>query len=603
MLFTACGLQHELQAQTTNQSLIKPSRRVCCTKPTTWLLVCQSMSSKQEHMHGNRNVILPDYVARDELKYVNQDFLRAEQRRINYCIQQTNTVEELNLCVEKFGYLFDHVNVVTSLVQLANMKDYKAKLKSGLQLRTILFTMLQKQQLSNLDEQGIPNCLWALAKLGLYRSHQEQALFFKILKYTLIYPKEREKKRRVKRNIQYTIQGVVNIFWAMNQTQIIDQQVVAKLSLYLMTQPPFFFGPKSLSSLIFQLGKMDHYEYRVVRKLIKIIKEKIDLFNGQQISNVLYGLKLLRHYDKTIFKKLQDKIRKKEAQLSWQDAVLTLSSISYLRDADQKCVVLILDILMKNYQSMNFKSLSNVVYSLGVLNYGKLAVKCGFINLISNNRFRFKQVDSQSLQQLYYSLLLISSQTKQKLGINKEIFQQSQLQWQSQIQELVEIEHELHLSVAKIFRSLKYNVHLNCRLMGGDLVVNMIVENMQPTVEENQINQFAVQILDHNCFTISRPLRMLGPTLAKIRLIERQGFKVITVPFFDWDRCQDFDEQAQYLRSKIRQASKRVDYEEFSENISKEEQSQLLKNVSTINQVYSSEGIIVNNGETIENQD
>eukprot|EP01026_Neomeris_dumetosa_P072262 TRINITY_DN7352_c0_g2_i5.p2 TRINITY_DN7352_c0_g2~~TRINITY_DN7352_c0_g2_i5.p2 ORF type:complete len:109 (+),score=13.01 TRINITY_DN7352_c0_g2_i5:3-329(+) len=68
-----------------------------------------------------------------------------------------------------------------------------------------------------------------------------------------------------------------------------------------------------------------------------------------------------------------------------------------------------------------------------------------------------------------------------------------------------------------------------------------------------ELDQFAVQVLDHNCFTISRPLRMLGPTLAKIKLIERQGFKVMTVPFFDWDQCQDLEEQAKYIKYRISQ--------------------------------------------------
>eukprot|EP01024_Parvocaulis_polyphysoides_P075723 TRINITY_DN97991_c0_g1_i1.p3 TRINITY_DN97991_c0_g1~~TRINITY_DN97991_c0_g1_i1.p3 ORF type:complete len:127 (+),score=11.78 TRINITY_DN97991_c0_g1_i1:238-618(+) len=69
--------------------------------------------------------------------------------------------------------------------------------------------------------------------------------------------------------------------------------------------------------------------------------------------------------------------------------------------------------------------------------------------------------------------------------------------------------------------------------------------------QQQSCSQFVVQILDHNCFSISRPLRMLGPTLAKIRLIERLDYKVMTVPFFDWDRCTSFEEQVQYIKNKI----------------------------------------------------
>ena len=42
-----------------------------------------------------------------------------------------------------------------------------------------------------------------------------------------------------------------------------------------------------------------------------------------------------------------------------------------------------------------------------------------------------------------------------------------------------------------------------------------------------------------------------GSTLLKRRLLKRAGWRVITVPFFEWDEMCDEGAQREYLRTKL----------------------------------------------------
>eukprot|EP01024_Parvocaulis_polyphysoides_P001682 TRINITY_DN104792_c0_g1_i1.p2 TRINITY_DN104792_c0_g1~~TRINITY_DN104792_c0_g1_i1.p2 ORF type:complete len:171 (-),score=6.94 TRINITY_DN104792_c0_g1_i1:48-560(-) len=150
--------------------------------------------------------------------------------------------------------------------------------------------------------------------------------------------------------------------------------------------------------------------------------------------------------------------------------------MAHFRVCLSKCLVVLIDNIIGNQEKIDFVSISNILYALAVMGKGDLVRKCGLVKIASANRLKDQIVDTKIVQQYYYSVLLFSGQTKQTLDFDEMVLKKSRYWWQFKVEETVQTQHGFHVQVARIFQALKYNVHLNCRLMGGDLVVNMIVE-------------------------------------------------------------------------------------------------------------------------------
>ena len=52
-------------------------------------------------------------------------------------------------------------------------------------------------------------------------------------------------------------------------------------------------------------------------------------------------------------------------------------------------------------------------------------------------------------------------------------------------------------------------------------------------------------------FSHNKPHRVLGPTLARNRALQRRGWLVLSVPYFEWDPLGSPEAKSLYLKRKL----------------------------------------------------
>lgn len=61
----------------------------------------------------------------------------------------------------------------------------------------------------------------------------------------------------------------------------------------------------------------------------------------------------------------------------------------------------------------------------------------------------------------------------------------------------------------------------------------------------------AIEVDGPHHFTQTQPYKVLGPTALRTRLLEAQGFHVVSVPYFEWEAIASEDGRMQYLQQKL----------------------------------------------------
>lgn len=52
-------------------------------------------------------------------------------------------------------------------------------------------------------------------------------------------------------------------------------------------------------------------------------------------------------------------------------------------------------------------------------------------------------------------------------------------------------------------------------------------------------------------FSMNKPYRLMGSTLLRNRALQRRGWRLLSVPFYEWDELPSAKAKAEYLRSKL----------------------------------------------------
>jgi hypothetical protein len=256
------------------------------------------------------------------------------------------------------------------------------------------------------------------------------------------------------------------------------------------------FTSQELANTLNALAKFDHYEKGLVDALCSIAMNKTGEFNSQGITNSLYALTILAHYDDSI----------------WYFFFDELSMLFNL-----------------NAEALNTEEHSQIHLILLALS-----------------------VENPTL----FSKLQFPLALKEKSS-NAHVAQMSSSK-----------SSKLHLSVSHTLNEMSIS-HENEFFASGFLSVDIFIKpNIPQQQQQQQIsgdtppppNNGLIIEVDGPCHYLRcgtesemigvRSSTVKGEHVLKKRLLEKQGYNLLNIPYYEWDKLDDEESKKDYLRKK-----------------------------------------------------
>jgi len=193
-------------------------------------------------------------------------------------------------------------------------------------------------------------------------------------------------------------------------------------------------------------------------------------------------------------------------------------------------------------KDFNPQQLANTLNALAMIgHYDEFLLKVLFFEMT-----KISQSDwtCEALSQLYFAVLGL---TVERPGLHSIIPPQLQ-QYASEFRTInldkAEKSSRFHVEVANTLTFLKIP-HKNESIVGGFLI-DILVEigGEKIAVEVNGPSHYFN-------VTSASSLRMTGNDLFKIRVLKKQGFKVLHIPYFDWQKLRTAEQKKSYLQKML----------------------------------------------------
>ena len=276
------------------------------------------------------------------------------------------------------------------------------------------------------------------------------------------------------------------------------------------------FKPQGITNTLNALAKFGHYDAAVVSRLAAEAKAQAGGFNPQDIANTLNALAKFDHYDAAVVSRLAAEAKAQAGGFNPQNIANTLGALAFFKCYTEGTFVLL--------------------YSLAV-------------------EMKFS---TEGLTQLYLVHLAVSlEQPSWDLQLPAGLEQSSRAAFTAS-QASAE-SSRLHMQVSKTLDRAGVG-HSNSVLVGGlsvDIRINCLLNTASANTGEESTSKVVVEVDGPSHFFRegsegSMSNRASGSTLFKRRLLAAQGWKCVTVPYFEWGELKPGRKpQEDYLRHKL----------------------------------------------------
>eukprot|EP01025_Chloroclados_australasicus_P038908 TRINITY_DN4016_c0_g2_i2.p1 TRINITY_DN4016_c0_g2~~TRINITY_DN4016_c0_g2_i2.p1 ORF type:complete len:566 (+),score=63.03 TRINITY_DN4016_c0_g2_i2:120-1700(+) len=516
-----------------NQKIFSPSSYLNLIRRYTTAHKLQSLQTESTRQYETQAVLQEETIKELARKRHQRKIGNVEWAKMhNSAISRAQSFKKLFIIVDENGRRFDHINIATALTQAARLfqgeDQHEVEQLMLLLCRDFTPKMVQKMQTWSLS-----NCLWALAKTGFHK-HE---VGMKSVKTAIM---------EINAKIS-SLKGadLSNIVWAMQQIGLRDVKFLDNLATMTVIQAEQL-QPRALCALALSFAKLNYYSAELFHVLQENCVHKMNNFNGQMIGNSVCAFSHTRYKSDLFLVKVCEKLQDLDTGAITLDVRCldqVIRGFTIFNFAHDETIIRLRDNLLKS-EELDFLALSNMLYSLGLLGYGLddaepvlSVIRAGFqqMGIISFNEVTQFQIFCATL--LFATRGIIVSLPPDLLHSAREISVRS-VRNQPLLQEMAVCQMHVQKNLER----------MGFKVVEGFIAGEYVVIDLAMKVKGQNV---AVFVNGPECYTMSMPPERLGSLVARYMVAIGQGFRVVEVPYFEWDMLNDDSDREVYLHHKL----------------------------------------------------
>ena len=274
-------------------------------------------------------------------------------------------------------------------------------------------------------------------------------------------------------------------------------------------------------------------DQRLFEALASTARAKIRDFNAQNVANTACAFATQGVADRRLFEALAEAAMAKIRDFNAQDVANTAWAFATLGVADQRLFEALADAAMPKIQDFNAQNVANTAWAFALLYIHHEELFKQLVNRISQLKGSFS---SSGLLQLHQVALALKTETPSRFALPPEVSLEIE-KMKKELSAHPPASSRLHASVASQLKTLKYV-----------FTTELFVEGFFLDIAFTE-RRIAVEV-DGPSHYLSTGERS-GSGLFRDRIIEWLGWRVVHIPYYEWDKLSAEEEQRKYLLEKM----------------------------------------------------
>eukprot|EP01023_Acetabularia_acetabulum_P005229 TRINITY_DN12130_c0_g3_i1.p1 TRINITY_DN12130_c0_g3~~TRINITY_DN12130_c0_g3_i1.p1 ORF type:complete len:462 (-),score=31.63 TRINITY_DN12130_c0_g3_i1:55-1440(-) len=196
---------------------------------------------------------------------------------------------------DNWGYL-DIVSISAASVNMGYKVRNIKKMNYNIQRIINVYGMILELILDKLDElecTQLTTCLWSLGNIA-----QLKFIRCKLQDYDKVFQKLCNKIGKL--DSLETTQKTSMILWAMAKYKYKNKEHINKIVSQLFLFGESDYNPVGISSIFWSLSILEIDDLKTIKKMLQLVKLKIESMRPVSFCNIFHSLKTLRYYDQEI---------------------------------------------------------------------------------------------------------------------------------------------------------------------------------------------------------------------------------------------------------------------------------------------------------------
>jgi len=277
-------------------------------------------------------------------------------------------------------------------------------------------------------------------------------------------------------------------------------------------------------------------------KLCSVALAKVDDFNSQEIANTLNALSKFEYYHEKLVEALCLVALAKGNDFNSQGIANTLNALATFAYYDEQLTKALCSVALPLVKDFSSQHITNTFHALVVFeHYDEVLMKAllGEMSMLSPSTWTL-----EALSQIHAVwLALVHERPNLSSLFPPQLLQYASETYMELVNKTVK-SSKLHLDVSNTLNLLNVQ-HVNEVIVGG-FSVDMLIENMgvQVLVEVNGPSHYLKGARGYAS-------RLKGMDVFKQRLLKRQGYKLLIVPYLKWNPMTGTKQKELYLKEML----------------------------------------------------
>eukprot|EP01025_Chloroclados_australasicus_P039772 TRINITY_DN4137_c0_g2_i1.p1 TRINITY_DN4137_c0_g2~~TRINITY_DN4137_c0_g2_i1.p1 ORF type:complete len:530 (-),score=52.88 TRINITY_DN4137_c0_g2_i1:274-1863(-) len=452
-------------------------------------------------------------------------------------ISRCDSLSELQMMVTEDGWQFSPINLSAAFVRVTRIKEASPGQVTNIISKMVGF--LTSEMIEKMNPQSLANTVWTLAKTKYGKNAEGQS----ILKALVL---------RCEALVDiFPTQNIANVVWAMATCNLKDEIALRSFALAALEKREYL-KVQELSNILWAMGVLRLPEEELIRRFIAVASDKIHELNSQNLGNIVWAMGTLRYYDEKFLDSIEEMVLNEEMNAKMKENFSSLAAVQVIG----ACATL-------NYQSkpllkwmlqhigppkeQSLQGLVNVMYYWAVLDQSLLQIQHVCSEIVS--RYKKNAMDFRDIhyRQFWFASTLFGTKLE-VVNIPDKLRNVAQARWNEVLENPVVSDtcSDRVKDVSESLRDLGFrsivNYKLKDRPIRSDLAINVKGTNI------------AIFVNGQLRYTLNQPLRKLGNIIAMQRIIESAEWKIMDIPWHEWDEIFESSAKEEYLEKKMMEA-------------------------------------------------
>eukprot|EP01026_Neomeris_dumetosa_P059879 TRINITY_DN56139_c0_g1_i1.p1 TRINITY_DN56139_c0_g1~~TRINITY_DN56139_c0_g1_i1.p1 ORF type:complete len:454 (+),score=62.75 TRINITY_DN56139_c0_g1_i1:105-1466(+) len=451
-------------------------------------------------------------------------------------MQELTQLDQIDTFLEKRGWLFTNVNIADGVLHIGRTAQIEGP-DSFDKARILMGYLCRKFTIHSVERMKEPALLGILRGIFLV-GFQETQIGRQLLEVVL---------NQVDRKIHlFAPPGLAEVAQVMADSNFRHEGILDKIIQHGSWKAADF-DQESAAKLIRNMTKLESTNFELFNQIINTQLEKLSKYNAENIAWLMWGAGECGIYKEALLEKVSRYTKKCGMQLfgmTPQAALFILRGFACLHYVDETALKYLSNYLNKN-------SPQDIMLCVGVMNaWATLGQRVEqIVGVLENFNAAFESqgmegFNEESLSELYNALLLFRAKG-QKMAIGDEINSAAFKAWQKETQlgEMDELETQIMSEVCSILD--KQGAKYSKNFYNEEIVIPIDI-----VIEENGTKK-GINVAGKTQYTCTRPYRPTGGLVSTQWVYEKQGWKVFTIPFYDWQQIKTDEEKQEYLKQLL----------------------------------------------------